>query len=73
MTVQVIDPEPLDDFGKLWGALRDITNHSPLSRAEKSGVLLLVLNELQWDLLNEVQAILDRPESPKVHELAPHE
>ncbi len=62
--VQVIDPDPLDHFGKLWGALRDITQNSPLSRAEKSGVLLLVLNELQWNLLNEVHDILEHHDQP---------
>lgn len=66
LNVQVIDPEPLDDFGKLWGALRDVTRNSPLSRAEKSGVLLLVLNELQWNLLNEVSDILERRNQPPV-------
>ena len=64
LKVQVIDPEPLDQFAKLWGALRDITRNCPLSRAEKSGVLLLVLHELQAELLTEVHDILEHHDEP---------
>lgn len=54
--VQVIDLEPLDDFGKLWGALRDIVNNSPLTRAEKIGIMESVKHEILAELLNDQRA-----------------
>lgn len=54
--VRIIDPEPLDDFGKLWGVLRDIVNNSPLSRAEKIGILEVVKHEVLAEHLLEQRA-----------------
>jgi hypothetical protein len=48
-SVQIIDPVPLDDFCKLWVALRTIVNSSPLSRAEKIGIMENILTELLAD------------------------
>jgi len=53
--VQVIDPEPLDNFGKLWGALRDIVNNSPLTRAEKIGIIENVKHEILTELLSDLR------------------
>lgn len=50
--MQFVDPEPLDDHGKLWRAIMTIMRTSPLSQAEKLGIIEFIKHEILTDMLS---------------------
>lgn len=55
--MQFIDPEPLDDHGKLWRAIMTIMRTSPLSQAEKLGIIEFIKHEMLTDMLSAKNAV----------------
>jgi predicted component of type VI protein secretion system len=50
--MKLVDPEPLDDMGKLWRSMMTLMRSSPLSQAEKLGILEFVKHEILNDMLS---------------------
>lgn len=59
---RLVNPEPLDDFGKMWLYLMRGIDNSPLSQAEKLGCLEFVKHEMLTRMMasqsdNETQGV----------------